>query len=57
MDYSMSVANDLKMRQSWKNEGCRVFIVNESCKPSSCDDGEEHKGQVEDHLVTNKETI
>ena len=31
--------------------------MDKSFKSSSCDDGEEHKEQVEDHLIANEEAI
>ena len=45
------------MRPNGKNEGSIVVIAKESSKSSSCDDGEEHKEQVQDHLVIIKEVI
>ena len=52
-----SVGNALEIRQSGRNEGPTVVVVEEFAKSSSCDDGEERKEQVGDHLIANEEAI
>ena len=52
-----SVRNALEMHSNKRNEGSKAVVVDESFKSSSCDDGEERKEQVGDHLVANEETI
>ena len=52
-----SVWNALEMRSNKRNEGSKAVVVDESFKSSSCDDGEERKEQVGDHLVANEERI
>ena len=57
MEDSTNVENDLEMRPSGRNEGPTVVVVEKSYKSSSYDDGEEHREQVEDHLVANEDVI
>ena len=57
MEDGTSVGNNLLMRQSGKNKGTMTFIMDESSKLSSCNDGDEPKKQKGDHLVANKVAI
>ena len=40
-----------------RNEGPTVVFINKPSKASSCDNGEERKEQVGDHLIANEELI
>ena len=52
-----NVRNVLEIHLSGRNEGPTAVVVEKSFKLSSCDNNEERKKQVRDHLVANEEAI
>lgn len=57
MEDSTSIGNDFEMCPSGRNKGPVVVIMDKPSKVFSCNDVEECKEQVGDHLIANEETI
>ena len=49
MEDNTSIANNLEMRQSGRNEGPMVVIMDKSSKSFLCVDDEESEEQLENH--------
>lgn len=57
MEDGKSIGNTLEMHPSGRNESPTTVVVDKSSKIILCDDNEECKEQLRDHLVANEKAI